>query len=102
MAELALSLQSRDEVKFDTLVVATGGTPRRLLDAPDSYHVVTLLSLHDRQALRDALQKARRLLLVGAGFIGGEGGASARLLGHDVVMVGSAAVPLGRELGVDV
>src|SRR5229473_6934016 len=102
LAERTLSLESGDEVKFDTLVVATGGTPRRLPDAPDSYNVVTLRSLHDSQALRDALQKARRLLLVGAGFIGAEVGASARLLGHDVLMVESAPVPLARALGTEV
>jgi 3-phenylpropionate/trans-cinnamate dioxygenase ferredoxin reductase subunit len=102
LVERTLSLQSGDEVKFDTLVVATGGTPRRLPDAPDSYNVVTLRSLHDSQALRDALKKARRLLLVGAGFIGAEVGASARQLGHDVLMVESAPVPLARALGTEV
>jgi 3-phenylpropionate/trans-cinnamate dioxygenase ferredoxin reductase subunit len=102
LAERTLSLQSGDEVKFDTLVVATGGTPRRLPDAPDSYNVVTLRSLQDSQALRDALKKARRLLLVGAGFIGAEVGASARQLGHNVLMVESAQVPLARALGTQV
>jgi 3-phenylpropionate/trans-cinnamate dioxygenase ferredoxin reductase subunit len=102
LAERTLSLQSGDEVKFDTLVVGTGGTPRRLPDAPDSYNVVTLRSLRDSQALRDALKKARRLLLVGAGFIGAEVAASARQLGHDVLMVESAPVPLARALGTQV
>ncbi len=102
LRERTLSLQSGDEVKFDTLVVATGGTPRRLSDAPDSYNVVTLRSLRDSQALRDALKKASRLLLVGAGFIGAEVGASARQLGKEVLMVESAPVPLGRALGAEV
>lgn len=100
--ERTLSLQSGDEVKFDTLVVATGGNPRRLPDAPDSYNVVTLRSLRDSEALRDTLKKASRLLLVGAGFIGAEVGASARQLGHDVLMVESAQVPLARALGTEV
>src|SRR5258708_29410005 len=102
LAERTLSLQSGDEVKFGTLVVATGGTPRRLPDAPDSYNVVTLRALHASQALRDALKKAPRLLLVGAGFIRAEVGASARVLGHDVLMVESAPVPLARALGTEV
>jgi 3-phenylpropionate/trans-cinnamate dioxygenase ferredoxin reductase subunit len=102
LRERTLALQSGDEVKFDAVVVATGGTARRLPDAPDSYNVVTLRSLRDSQALRDALKKARRLLLVGAGFIGAEVGASARQLGHDVLMVESAQVPLARALGAQV
>ena len=101
-ADRTLSLQSGSEVEFDTLVVSTGGTPRRLPDAPDSYNVFTLRSLRDSQAIRDALKRGSRLLLVGAGFIGAEVGASARKLGKEVLMVESAPVPLARALGRDV
>jgi len=102
LAERTLSLQSGDEVKFDALVLATGGTPRRMPDAPDSYNVMTLRSLRDSQALRDALKRTSRLMLVGAGFIGAEVGASARQLGKEVLMVESAPVPLARALGTEV
>jgi 3-phenylpropionate/trans-cinnamate dioxygenase ferredoxin reductase subunit len=97
-----LSLQSGGEVEFDNLVVATGGTPRRLPDAPEARNVMTLRSLRDSQAIRDALKRSRRLLLVGAGFIGAEVGASARQLGKEVLMVESAPVPLARALGAEV
>jgi 3-phenylpropionate/trans-cinnamate dioxygenase ferredoxin reductase subunit len=102
LVDRTLALQSGAEVRFGTLVVSTGGTPRRLPDAPDSYNVFTLRSLRDSQAIRDALKRGQRLLLVGAGFIGAEVGASARQLGKEVLMVESAAVPLARALGVDV
>lgn len=102
LGERALSLQSGGREKFDTLVVATGGTPRRLPDAPDSYNVLTLRSLRDSQAVRDVLKRGSRLLLIGAGFIGAEVGASARQLGKEVLMVEAAPVPLGRALGNEV
>jgi 3-phenylpropionate/trans-cinnamate dioxygenase ferredoxin reductase subunit len=102
LRDRTLSLQSGKKVKFGTLVVSTGGTPRRLVDAPDSYNVFTLRSLRDSQAIRDALTRAKRLLLVGAGFIGAEVGASARQLGKEVLMVESAPVPLARALGEEV
>jgi 3-phenylpropionate/trans-cinnamate dioxygenase ferredoxin reductase subunit len=102
LAGRTLSLEGGAEVTFETLVIATGGTPRRLADAPTSYNVMTLRSLRDCQAIRDALGKASRLLLVGAGFIGAEVGASARQLGKDVLMVESAPVPLARALGTEV
>jgi 3-phenylpropionate/trans-cinnamate dioxygenase ferredoxin reductase subunit len=102
LRDRTLSLQSGVEVRFGTLVVSTGGTPRRLPDAPDSYNVFTLRSLRDSQAIQDALKRGRRLLLVGAGFIGAEVGASARQLGKEVLMVESAPVPLARALGEDV
>ncbi len=102
LRDRTLSLQSGAEVRFDTLVLSTGGTPRRLPDALDSYNVFTLRSLRDSQALRDAFKRAKRLLLVGAGFIGAEVGASARQLGKEVLMVESAPVPLARALGEEV
>jgi len=102
LADRTLSLQGGGDVSFDVLVIATGGTPRRLPDAPSSANVMTLRSLRDSQALRDALRRCSRLLLVGAGFIGAEVGASARHLGKQVLMVEAAAVPLGRALGDEV
>src|SRR5260370_13356015 len=102
LVDRMLLLQCGVEGKVGTLVVSTGGTPRRLPDAPDSYNVFTLRSLRDSQAIRDALKRGQRLLLVGAGFIGAEVGASARQLGKEVLMVESAPVPLARALGVDV
>jgi 3-phenylpropionate/trans-cinnamate dioxygenase ferredoxin reductase subunit len=102
LQDRTLSLQSGSEISFGTLVIATGGTPRRLADAPDSYNVFTLRSLRDSQSIREELKRAKRLLLVGAGFIGAEVGASARQLGKEVLMVESAPVPLARALGSDV
>ena len=95
-------LQSGSGFSFDFLVIGTGGTPRRLPDAPESDNVLTLRSLRDSQRVRDALAGASRLLLVGGGFIGAEVGASARQLGKRVLMVESAPVPLARSLGSDV
>ena len=102
LRDRTMSLASGAEVGFGTLVVSTGGTPRRLPDAPDSYNVFTLRSLRDSQAIREALKRGQRLLLVGAGFIGAEVGASARQLGMEVLMVESALVPLSRALGEEV
>jgi 3-phenylpropionate/trans-cinnamate dioxygenase ferredoxin reductase component len=102
LRDRTLSLQSGSDVSFETLVVSTGGTPRKLPDAPHSDNVFTLRSLRDSQAIREALKQGKRLLLIGAGFIGAEVGASARQLGKDVLMVESAPVPLARALGTEV
>jgi 3-phenylpropionate/trans-cinnamate dioxygenase ferredoxin reductase subunit len=102
LADRTVSLQSGGEVGFDVLVIATGGTPRRLPDAPSAANLMTLRSLRDSQHLRDVLRRGSRLLLVGAGFIGAEVGASARQLGKEVLMVEAAPVPLARALGDEV
>jgi len=102
LAARTLALRSGDAVHFDVLVLGLGGTPRRLPDAPDADNVHTLRSLRDSAVIRQALGPARRLLLIGAGFIGAEVAASARGLGKDVLMLEASSVPLGRALGEEV
>ena len=97
-----LVLEGGEEVPFDTLVLGLGGTPRRLPGIPEAENVVTLRSLGDSQAIKSALERSNRLLLVGAGFIGAEVAASARKLGKSVVIVEAAPVPLQRALGREV
>src|SRR3989442_1311900 len=65
LAQRHVVLESGSEVAFDVLVISTGGTPRRLPDAPSADNVHTLRSLRDSRALREALQRSSRLLLVG-------------------------------------
>ena len=99
LAGRTVTLEDGEEVDFDVLVLGLGGTPRWLPGVPHSDNVLTLRSLHDSQAIRKALKASSRILLVGAGFIGAEVGASARQLGKDVLMVEAAPVPLSRALG---
>jgi 3-phenylpropionate/trans-cinnamate dioxygenase ferredoxin reductase subunit len=102
LRERRLSLAGGREEEFDVLVLGLGGTPRRLPGIPDAENVVTLRSLRDSRAIREALAGSKRLLLVGAGFIGAEVAASARKLGKDVLIVEAAPVPLERALGREV
>jgi 3-phenylpropionate/trans-cinnamate dioxygenase ferredoxin reductase component len=100
--ERTLTLASGDRVPFDVLVLGLGGTPRRLPALPGAANVRTLRSLRDSTELREALKKAKRILLVGAGFIGAEVAASARQLGKEVLLLEAAPIPLHRALGQDV
>jgi 3-phenylpropionate/trans-cinnamate dioxygenase ferredoxin reductase subunit len=102
LSERKLGLEGGDVVAFDTLVLGLGGSPRHLPDTPRADNVLTLRSLRDSQAVRQALERASRLLLIGAGFIGAEVGASARLLGKEVLLVEASPVPLSRALGQEV
>jgi 3-phenylpropionate/trans-cinnamate dioxygenase ferredoxin reductase subunit len=97
-----LAVDGGGEVEFDTLVLGLGGTPHRLPDVPRAENVLMLRSLRDSKALRQAIQGASRLLLIGAGFIGAEVGASARQMGKEVLMIEAAPVPLLRALGTEV
>jgi 3-phenylpropionate/trans-cinnamate dioxygenase ferredoxin reductase component len=83
-----------------SLVLATGARARTLDDLPAGVHV--LRTLTDALALRRELRPGRRLVVVGAGFIGGEVATSASALGADVAVVEAAPVPLERVLGREV
>ena len=102
MASRTLTLEKGGTVCFDILVLGLGGTPRRLPGVPHSDNVLTLRSLRDSQAIRKAINESSRILIIGAGFIGAEVGASARQLGKDVLMVEAAPVPLSGALGHEV
>src|ERR1700686_18061 len=93
-----LAVDGGGEVEFDALILGLGGTPRRLHDVPRAENVVLLRSLKDSKALREALERASRVLVIGAGFIGAEVAASARQMGKNVLMIERAPVPLARAL----
>jgi 3-phenylpropionate/trans-cinnamate dioxygenase ferredoxin reductase subunit len=97
-----LAVDGGGEVEFDALILGLGGTPRRLHDGPRAENVVTLRSLRDGKAIRQALERASRLLVIGAGFIGAEVAASARQMGKDVLMIEAAPAPLSRALSHEV
>jgi NADPH-dependent 2,4-dienoyl-CoA reductase/sulfur reductase-like enzyme len=88
-----------DVLRWDTLVLATGARARRPPSAP---YARTLRTLDDALALRRTLASARRLAVVGAGFVGTEVASTARALGIEVTLVDPAPAPLERVLGREV
>jgi 3-phenylpropionate/trans-cinnamate dioxygenase ferredoxin reductase component len=87
-------------VPFDGLVVATGAAPRELPGTRSLAGVHTLRTLDDSLAVRSAVDAgARRVVVVGAGFIGSEVAATCRSRACDVTILEALPVPLGRALG---
>ncbi|MGI8827206.1 MAG: NAD(P)/FAD-dependent oxidoreductase [Chloroflexota bacterium] len=87
------------DIHFDSLILAPGGTPRWSPEVPRLSNVFSLRTLDDSTAIKRALGESQRMLLLGAGFIGAEVAASARLMGKNVLMIELGSVPLGRALG---
>ncbi|WP_406418968.1 NAD(P)/FAD-dependent oxidoreductase [Streptomyces sp. NBC_01614] len=85
-------------VPYDGLIVAAGVRPRRL--PGQGGHV--LRSLDDAVRLRDRLTPGRRLVVVGAGFLGAEAAAVAWRLGCEVTLLEPAPVPLAHAVGTEV
>jgi NADPH-dependent 2,4-dienoyl-CoA reductase/sulfur reductase-like enzyme len=85
-------------IGFGGLVIATGAAPRRLPRLQrDGVHL--LRTLPDAEALRAAMARGPRVVVIGAGFIGCEVAAAARQRGLDVTLVDSEPLPLQRALG---
>ena len=85
---------------FDGLVIATGAVPRRLPGTEGMAGVHVLRTLDDAMALRAELEAGpRRVVVVGAGFIGGEVAASARTRGLEVTILEALPAPMIRVLG---
>jgi NADPH-dependent 2,4-dienoyl-CoA reductase/sulfur reductase-like enzyme len=81
------------------LVIATGATSRSVRFGGRGQDVVMIRSLTEGAAAAARLAEARRLVIIGAGFIGLEVAAAASSIGRDVTVVEVAPVPLAHAVG---
>jgi NADPH-dependent 2,4-dienoyl-CoA reductase/sulfur reductase-like enzyme len=95
-------LDDGSDITYGSLVVATGVVARRLPFGHDLAGVHTLRTLDDAVALRGALPRRPRVVVVGGGFIGCEVAASLRTLDLEVALVEGAAAPLTAALGPEI
>lgn len=87
-AEGRIALADGDRLAFDKLLLAIGSRPRRLPEnGPSHGHVKYLRTFDDAVDIRSSLGPGKRLVIVGAGFIGLELAATARTLGTAVTVV---------------
>jgi NADPH-dependent 2,4-dienoyl-CoA reductase/sulfur reductase-like enzyme len=94
-------LTGGEPVPYGKLLIASGGSPRRLPFLEDFENVHYLRTLADARRLRAELAPGVRLALVGAGFIGQEVAATALGLGAEVTIVEAMEVPLAPILGAE-
>lgn len=100
----AVTLGDGSHLSYDALVLATGSTPRMLpIEGADAAGVYTLRKREDAEAIRQQFGNGRRLIIIGAGWIGLEVAAAARAADTEVTVIETAALPLlgvlGPELG---
>jgi NADPH-dependent 2,4-dienoyl-CoA reductase/sulfur reductase-like enzyme len=91
-------------LRGDAIILATGASPRTLpategLSQRDG--LFTLRTLDDSLALRQALTagESRRVVVIGAGFIGAEVASTCATLGCQVTVVEAMDIPLSNVLG---
>ena len=94
-----VTLADDTHIDYDRLIIATGARVRTLPGIAPRPGLLTLRSLDDALALREALTRATRVAIVGAGFIGLEVAASCRARGVAVTAIESLPVPLAPIVG---
>lgn len=71
--------------QYGKLLVATGGTPRRLPNSPDG--IIYFRTLAHYRRTRELSDDKARFVVIGGGFIGSEVAAAVRMQGRDVTLV---------------
>ncbi|RWH78073.1 FAD-dependent oxidoreductase [Mesorhizobium sp.] len=97
-----VELQGGERLPYDGLIIATGLAPRRLSAGHDLAGVHVLRTIEDALALRRALRPGRRLVVIGAGFLGCEVAAVACEAGLQVCVVDPSPTPMLQQLGQDI
>jgi NADPH-dependent 2,4-dienoyl-CoA reductase/sulfur reductase-like enzyme/nitrite reductase/ring-hydroxylating ferredoxin subunit len=100
-----ITMESGETVRYDRLLLATGGTPRHLTNVPgvDLGGIYVLRTLADADRIIAAAQSGQRAVIIGASFIGMEVAASlAGGRGVAVTVVAPEAVPFATILGEEI
>ena len=91
------------QLAYDAALVATGGLPRPLGAPGHALRGVHLLrTAGDAEAIVADAGRARRAVVIGAGYIGLEVAGSLRERGLEVAVVAPQQAPLERQLGPEV
>ena len=93
-----VGLADGSTIGYDKLLLATGARPRQLR-VPGGEALRYLRTHRDSEQLRDSFGPDRRVVIIGAGWIGLESAAAARAAGSTVTVIDSAELPLLAVLG---
>lgn len=100
VATRTVTLDEGEELSAESIVIATGARPRQLPDADGVGGVHVVRTIDDSASLHADLSSGpKKVVVIGAGFIGAEVAATAHGAGHQVTLVEAAAVPMERGLG---
>ena len=92
-----IQLQDGRTLPYDVLIFATGSRPRQLpIPGADLDGVFDLRSLSDVAEIQPHMVEGKKLVIIGAGYIGLEAAAVARQLGLDVTVLEMAERCLAR------
>jgi NADPH-dependent 2,4-dienoyl-CoA reductase/sulfur reductase-like enzyme/nitrite reductase/ring-hydroxylating ferredoxin subunit len=90
-------------MNYDSLLIASGGEPRKLPFENEPYENVFLLrSFTDADRIIESAESGKHVVVIGASFIGMEAASSLRQRGCDVTVVAPDEVPFQKILGDEI
>ena len=96
----SLTFTDDSELKYDSLLLATGGKARKLnAKGADLSKIFTIRQPEDTELILDAVKDAKKAVVVGSSFIGMEAAASLTQQGLEVTVVSPDQVPFQKILG---
>ena len=102
-ARKTITFSDGEKLPYDSLLIATGGIPRRLPFQTEAQENVFLLrSFSDSDLIIAAAEKGNRAIVIGASFIGMETAASLQSRGCDVNVIAPDEVPFQKILGTEI
>jgi NADPH-dependent 2,4-dienoyl-CoA reductase/sulfur reductase-like enzyme/nitrite reductase/ring-hydroxylating ferredoxin subunit len=102
-AQRSVVLENGSRREFGAILIATGADPVHLpVPGADDANVLYLRSFANSRALVERAQSAKRVVVVGASFIGLEVAASLRARNISIDVVAPERFPLERVMGVEV
>ncbi|WP_409467807.1 NAD(P)/FAD-dependent oxidoreductase [Streptomyces sp. HC307] len=95
-----VELDDGRQIPYTKLLLATGSTPRRLsVPGADLDNVLYLRRVGDSERLKSAFTAGAKIVVIGAGWIGLETAAAARMAGAEVTVLEHSELPLLKVLG---
>ena len=94
-----ITLSDENKIRYDQLIIATGSRVRKLnVPGTDKKGIYYLRDLDDANALKQRLKKNKKMVIVGAGYIGLEVASVAASLGVEVTVIEMANRVMNRTV----
>ena len=94
-----ITLGDENKIRYDQLIIATGSRVRKLnVPGSDKKGIYYLRDLDDANALKQRLKKNKKMVIVGAGYIGLEVASVAASLGVEVTVIEMANRVMNRTV----
>ncbi|HSD63063.1 MAG TPA: FAD-dependent oxidoreductase [Ignavibacteriaceae bacterium] len=98
-----VSLQNGGNLKYDKLLIATGGVPRKLeVPGADLQNIFYLRSFKDADEIIKVIRNSKKAVVIGTSFIGMETAFSLKERNIDVTVIGREETPFERVFGKEI